>query len=156
MNPLRILLACTLFGTTLTVAGPALARSAQETRRAAPARPVAAAQHGQASIYAQHFRGRRMADGARFDPRAHTVASRTLPLGSAAKVTNLRNGRSMTVRVTDRGPHIRRRILDVSPAVAQELGMGTTGTAMVAVVPVSFVTRAQAAPARPARPARRR
>jgi rare lipoprotein A len=102
-------------------------------------------QRGHASIYAYSLSGRRMADGNRFDPHADTVASRTLPLGSRARVTNLRTGRSVLVRVTDRGPHIRHRILDVSPGVASRLGMGRTGTAMVSVEPVGMVEVAEAA-----------
>ena len=64
-----------------------------------------------------------MADGGRFDPGSDTVASRTLPLGTQARVTNLRNGRSAVVSVRDRGPHRGGRILDVSPGVAARLGM---------------------------------
>ncbi|SHJ47457.1 rare lipoprotein A [Roseomonas rosea] len=101
-------------------------------------------QRGHASIYAYSLTGRRMADGNRFDPHADTVASRTLPLGSRARVTNLSTGRSVLVRVTDRGPHIRHRILDVSPGVASRLGMGRTGTAMVSVEPVGLVEVAEA------------
>ncbi|WP_408015087.1 septal ring lytic transglycosylase RlpA family protein [Roseomonas harenae] len=105
-------------------------------------------QRGHASIYASQLAGRRMADGSRFDPRSDTVASKTLPLGSRARVTNLRNGRSVTVRVRDRGPHRRQRILDVSPGVARRLGMPSTGTAMVSVAPIagpSVTSRAEAA-----------
>lgn len=88
-----------------------------------------------------------MADGGRFDPRSDTVASRTLPLGGRAQVTNLRNGRSVIVHVRDRGPHVRRRILDVSPGVASRLGMGSTGTAPVAVTALpGLASRAEAAP----------
>ena len=92
-----------------------------------------------------------MADGNRFDPEAPTVASRTLPLGSRARVTNLRNGRSVLVRVTDRGPHIRHRILDVSPSVASRLGMVRSGIAMVTVEPLGLVEVAEADELPPAR-----
>jgi len=91
-----------------------------------------------------------MADGGRFDPGSNTVASRTLPLGTQARVTNLRNGRSAVVSVRDRGPHHGGRILDVSPGVAARLGMPETGTAPVAVVALStpgLASRAEAAPA---------
>jgi len=87
-----------------------------------------------------------MADGGRFDPHSDTVASRTLPLGARARVTNLRNGRSVIVRVRDRGPTTRRRILDLSPGVAARLGMASTGTAPVAVTPLpGLSSRAEAA-----------
>jgi rare lipoprotein A len=107
------------------------------------------AQQGHASVYAHSLAGRRMADGSRFDPRADVVASLTLPLGSRAQVTNLRNGRSAIVQVRDRGPHTRGRILDVSPGVASQLGM-SGGTALVSVAPiyatpVSFISSAEAA-----------
>jgi rare lipoprotein A len=107
------------------------------------------AQRGHASVYAHSLAGRRMADGSRFDPRADVVASLTLPLGSRAQVTNLRNGRSAIVQVRDRGPHTRGRILDVSPGVATQLGM-SGGTALVSVAPItatpiSFISSAEAA-----------
>ena len=91
-----------------------------------------------------------MADGGRFDPSSDTVASRTLPLGTRARVIHLGTGRSTTVQVRDRGPHGGRRILDVSPAVAARLGMGGTGTAPVEVSPLQggrpgVVARAEAA-----------
>jgi rare lipoprotein A len=116
--------------------------------RKAAAHHAGSAQQGHASVYASHFAGRRMADGHRFDPRAATVASRTLPLGSQAEVTNLRNGRTVTVRVTDRGPNAGRRILDMSPGVASSLGMNNPGLMLVSVRPVGaplVLARAEAA-----------
>ena len=116
-------------------------------RQAAAPHRTGATQRGQASVYASSLAGRRMADGGRFDPHSDTVASRTLPLGARARVTNLRNGRSVTVQVRDRGPNARRRILDVSPGVAALLGMGRTGTAPVAVTLLpGLAARAEAAP----------
>ncbi|MBI0535748.1 hypothetical protein D9599_09200 [Roseomonas sp. KE2513] len=118
---------------------------AQERRPAIRRGHAAVTQRGRASIYASSLAGRRMADGGRFDPRSDSVASRTLPLGARARVTNLRNGRSAVVHVRDRGPHVRHRILDVSPGVATRLGMGRTGTAPVAVTPLPGPsTRAEA------------
>lgn len=117
----------------------------QERRPGRRSGHAAVTQRGHASIYASSLAGRRMADGGRFDPRSDSVASRTLPLGARARVTNLRNGRSAIVHVRDRGPHARHRILDVSPGVATRLGMGRTGTAPVAVTPLpGFSTRAEA------------
>ncbi|MDT8264323.1 septal ring lytic transglycosylase RlpA family protein, partial [Roseomonas sp. DSM 102946] len=106
-------------------------------------------QRGHASVYSRRLAGRPMADGGRFDPGSDTVASRTLPLGTQARVTNLRNGRSAVVSVRDRGPHRGGRILDVSPGVAARLGMPETGTAPVAIVALStpgLAGRAEAAP----------
>lgn len=127
-------------------------RHARGIRREPPRPPHAGhTQHGHASIYAWSLAGRRMADGHPFDPHADVVASRTLPLGSRARVTNLRNGRTASVQVRDRGPHSHRLILDVSPGVAARLGIGSTGTAPVAVTPEAapgLVARAEAATVR--------
>jgi rare lipoprotein A len=94
-------------------------------------------QKGKASIYAASLRGRRMADGTRFNPVSDAAASKTLPLGTTARVTNFDNGRTTTVRVRDRGPHVRGRILDVSPRSGEALGMKRDGVAPVAVAPAS-------------------
>jgi len=103
-------------------------------------------QQGRASIYSRHFAGRRMADGGRFDPRSNSAASRTLPLGTRARVTNLHNGRSAIVRVRDRGPHTGGRILDVSPGIAERLGMAEAGIAPIRIVALSPVAEAAPAP----------
>lgn len=93
-------------------------------------------QKGEASVYSTRLSGRTMADGTRFDPRSDAAASKTLPLGTTARVTNLENGRTTVVTIQDRGPHVRGRILDVSPKHARRLGIGEEGTAPVAVVPI--------------------
>lgn len=107
---------------------------------AAPApdqhRAVGAAQVGVASYYARHFTGRRMANGARFDPQSNTIAHRTLPFGTTVRVTNLHNGRTATGVVLDRGPWTRGRIVDLSPRLAHNLDMIRSGVAQVEVVPV--------------------
>jgi rare lipoprotein A len=64
------------------------------------------------------------------------AASKTLPLGSTAKVTNLRNGKSATVKIEDRGPYAGDHTLDVTPKTASQLGMKKTGTAPVSIDPV--------------------
>ena len=94
-------------------------------------------QKGQASVYAMGLRGRKMADGTPFNPASNAAASKTLPLGTMARVTNLANGRSTTVKVRDRGPHKAGRILDVSPGSAGALGMGRDGLAPVAIAPLA-------------------
>jgi peptidoglycan lytic transglycosylase len=88
-------------------------------------------------VYARELAGRRMADGGRFDPDASVVASGTLPLGTTARVTNLRNGRVAMVRVRDRKPDADGRILNVSPKVAGFLGMREDGVAPVVVAPLA-------------------
>ena len=94
---------------------------------------------GDASIYAARLRGRLMADGTRFDPASNAAASKTLPLGTAATVTNLANGRSTVVEVRDRGPYVRGRILDLSPRSGRMIGMRRDGVARVAILPQGTV-----------------
>lgn len=90
-----------------------------------------------ASWYGPGFANRKTADGERFNPNALTAASRTLPLGSVVRVTNLKNGRSVDVRINDRGPYVRGRGLDLSRRAAQDIGMTRTGVAAVRVTPVA-------------------
>ena len=78
-----------------------------------------------------------MADGTRFDPASDAAASKTLPLGTTARVTNLDNGRTATVTVRDRGPHVRGRILDVSPSSGAALGMRHDGVVPVVIAPAA-------------------
>ncbi|WP_017664139.1 septal ring lytic transglycosylase RlpA family protein [Porphyrobacter sp. AAP82] len=86
---------------------------------------------GSASYYAARFDGRRTASGERFDSAAMTAAHRTLPFGTRVRVTNLANGRSVIVRINDRGPFTRGRMIDVSRAAASELGLVARGHGMV-------------------------
>jgi rare lipoprotein A len=92
---------------------------------------------GRASYYGVHGAGRVTASGKKLAPGKLTAASPNLPLGTKAKVTNLRNGRSVDVTVTDRGPVAGRRILDVTPKAAARLGMRKAGVAMVKVKPIA-------------------
>jgi rare lipoprotein A len=89
------------------------------------------AQDGMASYYGAAFAGRRTASGERFDPRALTAAHRELPFGTRLRVTNLENGRSITVRVNDRGPFASGRIVDLSWEAARALDMLRSGVARV-------------------------
>jgi rare lipoprotein A len=88
---------------------------------------------GQASWYGARFHGRKTASGERFDMRGLTAAHRALPFGTRVKVTNVANGRSVVVRINDRGPWSRRRIIDLSRAAAERIGMITSGVAQVIV-----------------------
>jgi rare lipoprotein A len=90
---------------------------------------VARAESGHAAYYG----GGRTASGERSGPNELTAAHRTLPFGTRVLVTNLRNGRSVIVRINDRGPYGRGRIIDVSIAAARELGMISSGTARVSL-----------------------
>jgi rare lipoprotein A len=93
----------------------------------------AMAQSGIASVYA--YSGEKTASGERAHPRGLTAAHRTLPFGTKVMVTNKRNGRSVTVRINDRGPFVRGRIIDLTPAAAQALGF--SGLAPVEVTKAS-------------------
>lgn len=86
-----------------------------------------------ASWYGQKFHGRRTASGERFDMHELTAAHPTLPFGTLVEVRNLDNGRSVVVRINDRGPAIAGRIIDVSYAAAVELAMIDRGVAEVAL-----------------------
>jgi rare lipoprotein A len=79
-------------------------------------------QTGVASWYGRQHQGKRTASGEAYDMNALTAAHRTLPLGTRVRVTNLDNGRSVDVRINDRGPFAGRRVIDVSYAAAQRLG----------------------------------
>ncbi len=93
---------------------------------------------GKASFYAHMFAGRKMADGKTMDPQHDNAASRTLPLGTTAKVTNLETGKSALVTIQDRGPYVDGRIVDLSPATAREIGISVRhGVAKVEVSPLA-------------------
>jgi rare lipoprotein A len=92
---------------------------------------------GHASFYGNQFSNRKMADGNRMKPDSNVAASKQLPLGSVAKVTNLSNGKSATVKVEDRGPYVNGRVVDVAPKVARDLGMNEKGVVPVVVAPIT-------------------
>src|SRR6202166_547436 len=92
---------------------------------------------GKASFYARKFSGRKMSDGTTMQPQSNNAASKTLPLGTTAKVTNLETGRSAVVTIRDRGPYIWGRIVDLSPSTAKEIGIDhKKGVAKVEVAPI--------------------
>jgi rare lipoprotein A len=109
-------------------------RSDEQTSEAATAK----ADHffiaeGKASYYANRFHGRKTASGEHFDRRDYTAAHRSLPFGTKLRVTNLDNGRHVVVKVNDRGPHIRNRIIDISQAAAKEIGISQCGIGNVRI-----------------------
>jgi rare lipoprotein A len=101
------------------------------------------AQRGLASVYSEHLNGKRTASGERYDSNSLTAAHRTLPLGAEVRVTNLDNGKSVRVRVNDRGPHIQGRIVDLSSRAAAALGMHS-GVARVKIEILTQPTHAGA------------
>jgi rare lipoprotein A len=109
-------------------------------------------QRGTASWYGPRFNGRRTASGERFDMREFTAAHRTLPFGTLVRVHSLVNGRDVDVRITDRGPYAGNRIIDLSRAAAEELGMlGLGFKEVVLMVPESTSEVAVAPPSPPPR-----
>jgi rare lipoprotein A len=98
---------------------------------------------GVASFYGDGLQGHRTASGRRFDARSFTAASLTLPINSRAQVTSLKTGLSVTVTITDRGPFTKARVIDLSQAAAEEIGItAREGLGMVVVRPLPAATRA--------------
>ena len=106
------------------------------------------AEKGVASWYGKKFHGRKTSNGETYDMYAMTAAHKTLPMNVHLKVTNLANGRSTVVRINDRGPFVRSRIIDLSYSAAKELGVVGPGTAPVRIEALGYrdETRAGATP----------
>jgi rare lipoprotein A len=98
-------------------------------------------QKGMASYYHDSLHGRKTASGQRYNKNRLSAAHRTLPLGTKLRVTDTRTGRSIVVKVNDRGPFARGRIIDLSREAAQELGMVKNGVAKVELKVVSLPSR---------------
>ncbi|MGZ3158631.1 MAG: septal ring lytic transglycosylase RlpA family protein [Burkholderiaceae bacterium] len=96
------------------------------------------ARKGKASYYGREFYGKKMANGKPMNPQSNVAASKTLPLGTKAEVTNLETGKSAVVDVQDRGPYAKGRIVDVSPKVAEKLDIKEKGVAPVEVKPIAI------------------
>ena len=96
--------------------------------------PSGFTERGEASYYGEAFHGRTTANGETFDMYDLTCAHPSLPFDTVLEVTNLDNGSTVTVRVNDRGPYAAGRIVDLSRAAAEELGMLVSGTASVELV----------------------
>lgn len=90
-------------------------------------------QTGEASSYGQEFHGKTTASGETFNKNEMTAAHPTLPLGTKAKVTNLDNGKSVDVRINDRGPYVKGRDIDVSQGAAEKLALTKSGVAPVKI-----------------------
>lgn len=94
------------------------------------------ARKGKVSYYGREFYKKKMADGTPMNPQSNSAASKTLPLGTTARVINLKNGNSQVVEIRDRGPYVEDRIVDVSPKTADKLGLRKDGVAPVEVKPM--------------------
>ena len=117
------LISATLAVLMLLVGVDALAGSRQEQS--------GSSQAGMASYYHDRFHGRRTASGSRYDKRAFSAAHKTLPIGTQVRVTDARSGKSVVVRINDRGPYARGRVIDLSRAAAREIGLTHKGVARV-------------------------
>jgi rare lipoprotein A len=135
-----IVAATLVAGGAWTWSSPASAASDAEAiavQKATPPDHSGKKRVGKASYYHSMFNGRKMAGGKPFDPNGANAASKTLPLGTIARVTNLKNGKSAVVAIQDRGPYVADRIVDLSPKTAADLGIKHEGVAMVEVAPIS-------------------
>lgn len=139
-------LSLTAYGATVVAASafafaqPTHAASAAEAiavQKVTPPDHSGKARIGKASYYHAMFNGRKMAGGKRFDPNGANAASKTLPLGTIARVTNLANGKSAIVEIQDRGPYVADRIVDLSPKTAEALDIKQQGVARVEVAPIT-------------------
>jgi peptidoglycan lytic transglycosylase len=110
-------------------------KPAQPAAKPTPTAPVKLPQTGQASWYGADHQGKQTASGTAFDQAALTAAHPSLPFGTKIKVTNLANGKSVEVEITDRGPSSGNRIIDLSQAAAKALDMIESGTANVRLDP---------------------
>ena len=127
-----------LIAAPLTHAQPASAPAPMAMPAPAAAAPAAAAKattadgaEGKVAHYGRKFNGRKTASGERFNAGAMTMAHKTLPFGTMVKVTNIKNNKSVVVRVNDRGPSQPDRMGDLTTAAARKIGMIKSGTAQV-------------------------
>jgi len=112
---------------------PAIVEAAAPIVEAAP-QPQEEVGRGIASWYGPGFHGRRTASGERFDMHGLTAAHRTLPFGTVVRVQSQVNGRTVDVRINDRGPYLRKRVIDLSRAAAEALGLIESRTGVKPVV----------------------
>jgi rare lipoprotein A len=101
---------------------------------------IAQVQRGKASYYHHRFHGKRMSSGTHYHRDSLYCAHRTYPFGTPLKVTNVKNGKWTVVKVVDRGPHVRGRIIDLSYAAAKDIDMVRAGTATVEVEKIDSLT----------------
>ena len=130
-------LAVASMGTSALAAPPAASPAPPATPAAAAAppapaaAPVASEETGLAAVYSDRLNHHKTASGKIYDRSELTAAHKTLPFGTRVKVTNTRNGKSVVLTITDRGPREAGRILDISPAAAHELGFLRRGVGQV-------------------------
>jgi rare lipoprotein A len=118
------------------LAGIGLLMLASCATTSAPTTESGGGEVGVASYYADRFHGRQTASGERYDRNAYTAAHRRLPFGALVQVTRIDNGETVEVRINDRGPFVKGRVIDLSYAAAKKLGMLRKGVVRVKVVRV--------------------
>jgi len=132
MRPFRLPLILVLTSLAGCASQPSVAPSPTPAPSISQAAPEPSfTQTGLASFYGRAHDGKITASGESFNPEDFTAAHRTLALGSRVRVTNLENGQAVTVKITDRGPFVRGRIIDLSLAAARALGMTEKGVTRV-------------------------
>ena len=119
---------CVLLGACLPLLGGCASSSSRGATRGGGGE---VSESGVASYYAHKYHGRKTASGERFDMNDMTAAHKTLPFGTRVRVTNVSNGKSVTVRINDRGPFVKGRVIDLSLAAAKKLDMVNAGLAQV-------------------------
>jgi rare lipoprotein A len=124
---LRNTLCASAVALCVSTAGAQTSSAAAPASAPAAAAAAAATETGKLAWYGKKFAGRKTASGEAFNPEALTMAHKTLPFGTLVKVTNPKNGKSVTLRVNDRGPTQADRVGDVSYAAARRLGMVGSG-----------------------------
>jgi rare lipoprotein A len=141
MSPLENTLGAALLAVAALLAIPAAQAASDEEaiaiQRATPVDRSGKKRIGIASYYHKMFHGRKMADGNVFDQNGINAASKTLPLGTFAMVTNLANNKTALVYIQDRGPYVEGRIVDLPLRIAEELEITQHGLAKVEVTPIS-------------------
>ena len=131
-RPLVVPVLSSLFFFLLTLTDATARPPASGTTTAASAPSTATTVlRGRASWYGAYFQGKRTTSGERYNRFAYTCAHKTLPFGTRLRVTNVKNGKSVVVRVSDRGPYRHQRILDLSEVAARPLGITECGAATV-------------------------
>lgn len=120
-------------GLAIAIAAMLLSPCAISHANAPGLSPEAAIATGEASYYADRFAGKRTASGEAYDPRDFTAAHRSLPFGTRVRVTDVQSGRSVVVRINDRGPWGKERLIDISRAAANEIGLARRGRGTVSL-----------------------
>jgi rare lipoprotein A len=136
---IRILLACFALIFVITEAPARSAETASDntkTHQISSGQNRPNTQVGQASWYGPWHRGKPTASGEPMNPDKLAAASKTLPIGSTAEVTNLANGRTVQVKINDRGPYVKGRVIDLTEKAAEQLGMKYKGVTAVTVTQI--------------------